>query len=263
MIDKSVRKGLVFAVILLFIGVVGNPSFGISNYLDDTTSPVTTISFNPPDHNGENVWYVSNVTVILNASDDFSGVNTTYYRVDNDIWHNYIETFILDFDGKDILIDFYSIDYAGNQEEVKSVAIDIDRVKPWISLTYEVIGGNAFKGWFLRFTVVANDEISDVNRVEFYNNKELQVTINGSGPIYQWIYYLSSFYELGVVGLICNPRITDEYVKFFAISVIILGRAEDIPVISAYVYDNAGNNDFDEIGIPLCFSYCCPRYLSI
>jgi hypothetical protein len=246
---QLIKKLLEFTIIFLLIIIGINPIIGSSNYFGDATPPVTTISFNPPEPDGENGWYVSNVTVILNASDDLSGVNITKYRVKDDIWQTYLEPFILDFDGEDILIEFYSIDNAGNQEEIKSVVIDIDKTKPWILLTYEVLGGNAFKGWFLRFTVEANDPKSGMDKVEFYNNKQLQVTINGSGPIYQWIYYLS-FSEFRVVGLICNPRITDEYVKFFAISVIILGRAEDIPLISAYAYDNAGNNDFDEIESP-------------
>ena len=41
------------AVITLFIVVV-YPTIAISNYLDDTTPPVTTISFNPPEPDGEN-----------------------------------------------------------------------------------------------------------------------------------------------------------------------------------------------------------------
>jgi len=46
-----IGKGLVLAVITLFIVVV-YPTIAISNYLDDTTPPVTTISFNPPEPDG-------------------------------------------------------------------------------------------------------------------------------------------------------------------------------------------------------------------
>jgi hypothetical protein len=62
------RKCLAIGIILLFVGVAINPITGISSNRDDTTPPVTTISFNPPEPDGENGWYVSNVTVILNAS---------------------------------------------------------------------------------------------------------------------------------------------------------------------------------------------------
>ena len=257
---QLIKKLYSFTIIFLLIIFCFNSIIRSSNYLDDTISPVTFVTYNPPEPNGDNGWYVSDVTVILNASDDFSGVNITKYRVDGGGWQIYIEPFILNFDGKNILIEFYSIDNAGNQEEVKSDVIDVDRTKPWISLTYEVLGGNVFEGWFLCFTVVANDSTSDVNKVEFYNNKELQVTINGSKPIYQWIYHLFSFSQLRVKGLIFNPIITDEYVNFFAIFVIILGDIVDIPLISAYAYDNAGNYDFDEIESPCVLDTVPPGF---
>jgi len=245
LIKKLFASSLIFLLIIIYV----KPINGTSIYLDDTTPPVTIISFNPHEPNGENGWYVSDVTVILNASDDSSGVNITKYRINGSNWQTYTEPFILDFDGKDNLIEFYSIDNVGNQEEIKSDVIDIDRTKPWISLTYEVLGGNAFKGWFLCFYVEANDSTSNINKVEFYSNKILRVTIYGSESIYQWIYHLF-FSKFKVKGLIFNPKITDEYVNFFALSVIILGVHSDIPLISAYAYDNAGNNDFDEIESP-------------
>ena len=62
----------------LFLGVAVAPSV----VADDTTPPVTTISLNPPAPNGDNGWYVTNITVTLNATDDESGVKVTYYAID-------------------------------------------------------------------------------------------------------------------------------------------------------------------------------------
>jgi len=161
-------KTIAFSIVVLFIIVAVTPSIGVSNYLEDTTPPVTTCTLDPPRPDGLNGWYVSNVTVILNATDDDSGVNTTYYRVNSGIWQTYIEPFILVDDGYDILVEFYSIDNAGNQEDVKSAEIDIDQTKPKIWLEYEVTGGDSEHGWEFTFTVTAKDNISGMERVEFF-----------------------------------------------------------------------------------------------
>jgi hypothetical protein len=237
-------KTFALGIVVLFFITAVSSTIGISNYLDDTTPPVTTISFYPPEPDGENGWYISDVTVTLNATDDDSGVNTTYYRVDEGIWYNYSGSFILVGDGEDILIEFYSVDNAGNQEEIKSVVIDIDQTKPTIILEYELTGGDPVHGWELTFTATACDDTSDMDKVEFYVNNKLKETVNGSGPTYIWVY--NSLYALIVRGLILNPEITDEYVKFYAIIVIILGITENINRVDfcAYAYDNAGNKGY-------------------
>jgi hypothetical protein len=240
-------KTIALGIVVLFIEIAITPSIGISNYLDDTTPPVTTISFNPPEPDGENGWYVSIVTVTLNATDDDSGVNVTYYRVDGGIWYNYTEPFILVDDGEDIFIEFYSVDNVGNQEEIKSDVVDIDKTKPDVSLEYEVIGGNPQDGWDFLFTAIATDYVSGMDRVEFYvkfyDNTHLEETVKGVGPAYCWIYHYP-YYEFIVRGLIFNPEITDEYVKFFAVMVGILKFKPPYIEIYAYSYDVAGNWDF-------------------
>ena len=251
------EKILALGIVVLFITITITPAIGISGYLDDTTPPITTISFNPPNPDGENGWYVSNVTVTLNATDD-SGVNITKYRIDDSIWYNYTEPFILDFDGEDILIEFYSIDNAGNQEEVKSASIDIDKTKPQISLCYEVTGGNPITGYEFTFTATATDDTSGMNRVEFYINNELQETVNGSGPVYQWEVHYPPLFALKVIGLIRDPEITNEYIKFFAKIVFVLGIKDFNPWESAYAYDNAGNYDFDKIEHPTSIATISP-----
>ncbi len=246
------KKRVTSALLVLFMIIAVTPSIGFSNYLDDTTPPFTTISFNPPEPDGENGWYVSTVTVTLNATDDDSGVNVTKYRIDGGIWYNYTEPFILADDGEDVLIEFYSVDNAENVEEVKSAIIDIDKTSPEITLSYEVTGGNPQDGWIIEFTATAKDGTSGMNRVEFNFSGVSREIVIGPGPIYQWIYTLPPSLPpllcgLKVRGLILNPEITDEYVKFYAIVVIIFGLYQYYRYIDAYAYDNAGNWDFETI----------------
>ena len=84
-------KSLALGVVVLFIGMSTIPVIGSlsvekhiltkeliykSEYRNDndTTPPVTTHNLDPPEPNGLNDWYVSDVTVTLNATDDLSGV---------------------------------------------------------------------------------------------------------------------------------------------------------------------------------------------
>jgi hypothetical protein len=228
-------------------------------YENDTTPPITTISFDPQEPNGENGWYVS-LTVILNATDDLSGVKEIryIYNGNHTIPGDY-GTFPIE-DG-DLLFECWAIDNAGNEEfphHYVIIPFDIDYTAPEIDLTFEVTGGNRLSGWDLTFTATATDCISGMNRVEFYLNNStggfLQKTVDGSGPLYQWTYHVSTFPEARVIGLIHNPTITDDYVKFFAFFVIVLGHLDQqLPFwVTAVAYDNAGNINFAQTENP-CF----------
>ncbi|GAH12804.1 unnamed protein product, partial [marine sediment metagenome] len=55
-----------------------------ATFLRDTTPPYTEIILDGT--MGDNNWYVSVVTVTLNATDEGSGVESTWYRVDSGYW---------------------------------------------------------------------------------------------------------------------------------------------------------------------------------
>ena len=182
------RKGLVVGIIVLFIGVGITPTIGTSNSNDDTTPPVTTIYFNPETPTGMNGWYVSNVTITLEATDDISGVNNTYYSINSEPWEIYDTPFTLTEDSLYNIV-YFSTDNVGNMEFPKLAHIKVDQTPPFISLTYKVINGNPIEGWDLVFTATAFDNMSGMERVEFYYNDVLQDTIMGSGPYYNWFCY--------------------------------------------------------------------------
>jgi len=249
--NKIFVKGLVLAVVVLFICVTVTPSIGISRYLDDTTPPVTTISFNPPGPDGQNGWYVHSVTVTLNATDDDSGINITYYSIDIEDQQIYTEPFILSKDGVHLL-QYFSIDIAGNKEEKKSVEMNIDRTKPRIGLDCEWADGNPMDSSDILFTADASDGTSGMNRVEFYFNGHFWTVVYGSGPTYQWILHYPAVYNLKVRGLIRNPEVSDEYVKFYAVVVITKEEISYLPqaTFKAIGYDNAGNTEFNICDLP-------------
>lgn len=65
-----------------------------TSYAVDITPPTTTYSINPAAPNGSNGWYVTPVTITLNATDLDSGVSSVNYRINNGNWvtENFSET---------------------------------------------------------------------------------------------------------------------------------------------------------------------------
>ena len=131
----------------------------------DVTPPFTT--YTPvPTPNGKNGWYVSNVEVELSATDNISGVKTTYYRIDGNNWSVYTEPFILTSEGEHLL-EYYSIDVSGNAEMVKGVEIKIDKTPPH---TIFNISAQAENGWYneiVEVILIPGDSISGVDKT-FY-----------------------------------------------------------------------------------------------
>jgi len=109
----------------------------------DKNPPVTTCHLSGK--MGGNGWYISDVTVWLNATDDLSGVNVTYYRVDGRSWKIYTGPFVIT-GSKRHTLSFYSVDNAGNVENVKTKIVKIDITPPWTEL---ILRGNESNGWFV------------------------------------------------------------------------------------------------------------------
>ena len=236
--NNSIKKGVVVSVILLFVSVSVIPSTGNRLFFDDITPPVTTCTLDPPEPNGNNSWYVSDVEVTLNATDDMSGVNRTEYRINNGSIKTYTEPFNVSQDGE-LMIEYRSIDYAGNIEDWKSVEFKIDQTPPNVWL-WCYSPDNVH----IDFTATCDDTTSGIDRVEFYLDDILQFTDNNEPYEWSMVWYLPYM----AIGLILNPDITDDYVKFYALIVII---SEISLSICAYAYDKAGNWGFDILDQPL------------
>lgn len=165
--------------------------------------PVTTISFNPPYPDGFNGWYISNVTVTLNASDSSSGVKATYYRINGMVWMKYDEPFVLSEDGDDILIEFYSVDNDENVEDVKSATIDIDRTPPELTVEWEVTKLE-HKKWQVTFFINSLDNTSGVERLDFIVNDVLIETISYPGQTYNLNFIIEGKASLKFKFLVFN-----------------------------------------------------------
>ncbi len=144
----------------------------------DDTDPETDYPpiLDPADPDGENDWYVSNITVTLNAFDPWSnevssGVKEIRYTVNGgaqQVLSGNYGSFILSAEGSDILVEYWAVDRVGNVESPKnSFTIDIDKTPPETDLTYEIVSGNWLIGWDFLYCFMVGELMSGVN-VTYY-----------------------------------------------------------------------------------------------
>ena len=156
----------------------------------DKSKPYTNAILSPSLPNGNNGWYVSNVTLFLQAYDETTGIYKIFYNV-NDSWHEYVHELKISSEGSNI-VRYYSIDNAGNEEEIKSIEIKIDKSKPY---TNAILSPKANEnGWHMANVTVsmdAKDNISGINKTFYRINggewkeykKEIKLTIEGDYSI--------------------------------------------------------------------------------
>lgn len=95
----------------------------------DSFPPVTTITVGAPKYEVDDKLYVSSGTLFtLNATDDFSGVAKTEYRIDGGQWFPYAP-FVVTTEGEG-RIYYRSVDNAGNPEQEKNLKVILDRTPP-------------------------------------------------------------------------------------------------------------------------------------
>jgi hypothetical protein len=125
-------------IVVRGINSVGNvePTNTTHTVTVDATPPVTSLELSQPNYETASTTYVSRNTIFtLIATDDISGVDKTYYRVDSEPWKQYAEPFTLEnlSDGT-YTIYFYSVDKLGHEEATRSFNLTIDNTEPniWV-----------------------------------------------------------------------------------------------------------------------------------
>ena len=95
---------------------------------------------------GRGGWYVSPVTVYLNATDDLSGVNNTYYKLGSGSWQEYTVPLVVSSNGNQTL-EYYSVDVGGNEEPQWTTYFHIDTQAPEFVSTSIVSEGHGKAHW--------------------------------------------------------------------------------------------------------------------
>ena len=178
---------------------------------DRSDSPFT-IDNTPPQTNhylegeiGNNDWYISPVQITLQANDNLSGIQSTQYRINNGSMNQYTNPFTIEPSGE-YMVQYYSIDNAGNEESLHTVTFRINREKPSITMDSPELGslyvrGRKIVSLPINMTVIlgnidveitATDDTSSVTRVEFYVDDELAYTT--SEYPYEWLWAENTYF---------------------------------------------------------------------
>ncbi|MET3698045.1 hypothetical protein SAMN05877753_107105 [Bacillus oleivorans] len=111
------------------VDAAGNKEEVITKEINiDRTAPKT-------ESDAPETWVNKGVTITLTAEDENSGVAKTYYSINGSA---YIQgtSFLVDKEGFN-QISFYSIDKAGNKEEVRTIEVKMDKTAPTVSASFE------------------------------------------------------------------------------------------------------------------------------
>lgn len=135
--------------------------------IDNT--PPSTLSRTDGD-TGEDGWFVSDVLVDLEASDETAGVSKTVYSIDGGSQQVYDRTIRVSGDGVH-RVEFHSVDRAGNAELVNELKLPIDATDPLSSA--EVGEPSVDREGVVHLTsdtevrLAASDATSGVDRIEW------------------------------------------------------------------------------------------------
>jgi hypothetical protein len=177
-INSLFRKGLVLAVVVLFVGI------GVVPIAD-----CNFVQKRPSDHYchpkfsgkiGDNGWFVSPVNVSFVYNPEI--VRTIFYNINGGQWLKYTKPFVISSDSCSHLVKWYFIDFSGEKHQEDQSSIKIDHTAPMCVLNRQR-GCNK-----IVYTAVPYDNMSGIGRVEFYLNGVLQCTAMAPGP-YTWTLY--------------------------------------------------------------------------
>ncbi|WP_335495962.1 OmpL47-type beta-barrel domain-containing protein [Neobacillus drentensis] len=166
----------------------------------DHLSPVTQISLQPTSpYNG---WFRNNITVTLNATDDFSGVAQTVYQMNNGDWQTYTGPFMISDEGV-YTINYKSTDNIGQEETVKSASIKLDKTAPITT------PGGLTNGYYNATGIVlsALDSLSSINYTDYnipqYDSSYSQRWYRYTAPIQfsKSGQYTLRFYSVNAAGI--------------------------------------------------------------
>ena len=127
----------------------------------DKTEPVTAASDVPAN------WTSKDVSITVSTTDENSGIAKTEYRINNDDWTEYNGPINSLTEGKNV-VDYRSIDNAGNVEETKSIEVKIDKTAPTLNVSFDqsVITDKNHQLVPINASVEADDNLSGVASYE-------------------------------------------------------------------------------------------------
>ena len=170
--SKKTCCGILFAVLvsaLLSAGSCFNATEAIA-YASSGTDAVNVPPTTSHDYNG--AWHASNFTITLTATDPESGVNETYYQINDG------PIKAVSFDGQPLIteeggnntLEYWSGDNLGNQETPKMLTdIKLDKTVPTGSIKIND-GAASTTSTQVKLTLSAEDATSGVAQMRFFDH---------------------------------------------------------------------------------------------
>jgi hypothetical protein len=141
------------------------PTYPDASTTIDTGAPISSLAMQGT--SGENGWYVTEITATITASDQWSGISSIKYRLNDGIWTQYASPISISAEGTTTL-GFYAIDQAGNQGLAQSVQMKIDRTAPECAHVIEgLLGGEGHYVSPVNVTLYPSDAGSGVSQALF------------------------------------------------------------------------------------------------
>jgi hypothetical protein len=153
----------------------------------DCCDPMSEHTTTPALPDGCNNWYTKDVTITITAFDPLcpdpcygfaSGIKEIHYELNGvpTVKAGETVTFKISDEGVN-LVEYWSVDNLGNVEDPFTFEVAIDKSKPDIDLIYEKIEDGTLQ---VKFTAVASDSISGIQKVEFYIGANLEGTLTAA-----------------------------------------------------------------------------------
>jgi hypothetical protein len=146
----------------------------------DMIAPVTQLSAQPAEPNGNNGWYTRSVTLTLEATDDLSGVAYSEYQLNDMEWQVYTTQVILSTE-RETDVAYRSVDLAGNRETVQALTFSLDMTAP----DSTAMAPSQVNGSVVTTTWQVTDNLSGVERVvlwyQFAFGDWIESEISGTG----------------------------------------------------------------------------------
>jgi outer membrane protein assembly factor BamB len=118
----------------------------------DLTAPVTNSAVSGTVVPGVTAWYKDSAQVTLTKTDNLSGIRSTSYTIDGGTTQNYFSPVTIQTDGSHTF-NFWSSDYAGNNETQQSIVVNVDVNAP----TTQISAGSGYYASPAQLTLTATD----------------------------------------------------------------------------------------------------------
>jgi hypothetical protein len=184
----------------------------------DTTAPTSY-------HDYDGLWHNTDFTITLTASDDFSGVNETYYSI-NDGPTKSVSTdghLLITTEGANNKLEYWSVDNAGNEELPHNIlsGSKLDKTPPTIGMSSRIPEGFVQPNQIVKVFANVTDVMSDVKSV--------------------WVAYFINNSTNGIKFIMTFNSTTGLYE-----SAILEQQANTLVRYAIIAYDNAGNHIIDD-----------------